>query len=122
MRNKNKQKRWTRCLVRGFYKLEPEYYYQQASVPTIAAIVLATNHVLLDKIVSYLNSKDTLNLIRALGTEQVYLERLLKLRQNQSKISPWSRDGLSEDRYEKVHNLQWMGFEGRDISEKQKVS
>ena len=34
-----------------------------------------------------------------------YLERLLKLRQNQSKISPWSRDGLSddqrEDRYEK---------------------
>ena len=100
-----KQKRWTRCLVRGFYELEPEYYYQQASVPTIAAIVLATNHLLLDKIVSYLNSKDTLNLIRAIGTEQVYLERLLKLRQNQSKISPWSRDGLSdnwrEDRYEK---------------------
>jgi len=104
MRNKNKrkQKRWTRCLVRGFYELEPEYYYQQASVPTIAAIVLATNHLLLDKIVSYLNSKDTLNLIRAIGTEQVYLERLLKL--------SWSRDGLSDDQREEKDYIIYSLF------------
>ena len=93
MRNKHKQKRWTRLSVRGFYELEPEYYYQQSIVPTVAAIVLATDH-LFDKIVSYLDIEDILSLIIAIGTGQVYLERLLKVRHNQCKIPAWNRDDL----------------------------